>query len=590
MKPLNAGRSTMFTRRDFLAAGSLLFVVGCAGPAVRSQSPEGPDYASIEKQVRLIESVAFPYGLNYVKAESPALVVGLKNTGSDPPPSPARAELIADMQARGVPNPSQILASPAASLVWVRAMLPPAAQKGDPLDLEVMVLPQSETTSLYGGWLMETRLKEKAILAGQVHDGHVLGIGEGALLVETPRGPDDKVALVRAHVLGGGKVLHDRTLGLLIKPDEKSVFLSKQIGDALNHRFHTYAHGTQQGVATPKTDEYIELRLHPRYKYNIPRYMHVVRSVPLHETPGEQVGRLKLLEKQLLDAVTCATAALRLEALGKDGIPVLHVGLKSGDPETRFYSAEALAYLDDPTAAKPLADTARNEPAFRAHALTALSALNDVEAGDELRSLLDVPSAETRYGAFRALWAMNPHDPLVRGENLGGKFSYVVVPTSGPPMVHYTRSFRPELVVFGADQSLALPLAAEAGKSIVVNGKEGSQVTVSKFAVGQPDQKRVVSTKLDDVIRAIVELGGNYPDVAQFLQQARECNSLGCRLEVDSLPTSGRSYEPGKTGSGATGGDIQVATPVPNLFATPSEPARGADSAVENSEKQPQPK
>ena len=51
-------------------------------------------------------------------------------------------------------------------------------------------------------------------------------------------------------------------------------------------------------------------------------------------------------------------------------------------------------------------------PAFRAFALAALSAMDDMAAYDALDQLLEVPSAETRYGAFRALWAMNPQDDL----------------------------------------------------------------------------------------------------------------------------------------------------------------------------------
>jgi len=38
--------------------------------------------------------------------------------------------------------------------------------------------------------------------------------------------------------------------------------------------------------------------------------------------------------------------------------------------------------------------------------------------------------------------------------------------------------------------------------------------------VGKPDRKRRYRPKGDDVIRAIVELGGSYPDVVQVLQQA----------------------------------------------------------------------
>ena len=128
MKPSHAEILSSVNRRDFLACGGLLLLSGCVGPAVRSQSPEDAEMASIEKQVRLVEAVAVPFGMNFVRVEGPALVVGLQNTGSDPPPSPQRAELLADMEARGVIRPNAVLASPTTSLVWVQAFLPPGAQ------------------------------------------------------------------------------------------------------------------------------------------------------------------------------------------------------------------------------------------------------------------------------------------------------------------------------------------------------------------------------------------------------------------------------------------------------------------------------
>jgi hypothetical protein len=573
MKPVDAPVRLSFSRRGFLAGSGLLFVAGCAGEAVRSQSPEDAEMASIERQTRLIETVAAPFGMEFVKAEGTALVVGLADTGADPPPSPQRAELMADMQARGVINPTSVLASTTASLVVVRTFLPPAARPGDTVDLEVVVPPHVDTTSIAGGYLMQTRLLEKALLGGAVHNGHVLAIGEGPLLVD-PAAPGDKATLLRGRVLGGGRITHGRELGLLIRPDEKSVFLSKQIGDSVNRRFHTYTKGVQQGVATPHTDEFIELLPHARYKYNMPRYMLVVRSIAVKESVEEQAGRLRLLEKQLLDPVTSSNAALRLEAVGKDGIPVLKNGLNTTDPEVRFYSAEALAYLDEGSAAAALGETARNHPAFRAHALAAMSALNAVESADELRTLFDSPSAETRYGAFRALWAMNSHDPSIQGEDFGGRFHYYPLRTGGPAMVHVTRSFRPEIVTFGPDQLLKLPMSVDAGKSIVVNGSngqdgpdDGAHITVSRFEAGKPDQKRVVSCRLDDVIRAIVDLDGTYPDVVQFLQQAKASGALVCRFEVDALPSPTRFHDRNKNDSPIAGGDsYQVATPVPNLF------------------------
>ena len=204
----------------------------------------------------------------------------------------------------------------------------------------------------------------------------------------------------------------------------------------------------------------------------------MVRSLPLRESAAQQHARLTLLERQLLDPITAAPAAIRLEALGKDGLDALHKGLAADDEEVRFYSAEGLAYLDDAAAAPILGQLAREVPAFRAYALTALSAMEDYSAYEALRDLLDAQSAETRYGAFRALWAMDERDPLVKGEDLGGQFSYHVLDTKGPPMVHVSRSHRAEIVIFGQDQELLTPLALDAGSEIMVNSLERTTFVV----------------------------------------------------------------------------------------------------------------
>jgi hypothetical protein len=306
--------------------------------------------------------------------------------------------------------------------------------------------------------------------------------------------------------------------------------------------------------------------------------MRVVRNIAVNESPHELQDRLLLLEHQLSDPLTAANSAVRLEAVGSEqAIEVLNQNVKSTDPEVRFYSAEALAYLDQTSAVQALADVARDEPAFRVNALAALSAMNDVMAYDALRALLDVTSAETRYGAFRALWAMNKRDPLVRGEHLGDQFDLHVLDVPGPKMVHVTRSFRPEVVLFGNDQHFELPLVLDAGQNILVNGQSGDKITVSRFAPGAEPQQKVVSSSVEDVIRAIVELGGTYPDVVQALQQAKKDGSLTSRFAVDALPQPGRQYDPDASHDHADhhsdepATDPQdlpndVSTPLPSLF------------------------
>jgi flagellar P-ring protein FlgI len=573
------------SRREWLSIGGLILFAGCTGPAIRSQSPEDAELAAIEAQVQLIGDVASPMGLNYIRIEAPALVTGLKDTGSDPPPSAQRTMLVADMQARGVVNINQVLASPTTSLVWAQAYIPPGAQKGDVIDVEVRVPPNHETTDLSGGWMMETRLREKAILGGAVKDGHVMAIAEGAVLVDpVMQSVDDKSVLLRGRVLGGAKVLKTRNLKLILKREEKSKLLTRDIGDALNRRFHSFSFGNKKGVANPVTDEVIDLVIHPRYQHNIPRYLKVIQSLAIRETPTQQLARLEWLQRQLLDPITSSTAALKLEAIGKEGIRILRKGLESSDAEVRFYAAEALAYLDDSHAAKPLAESA-NEPAFRVFALTALSTMQDVSAADELKTLLNAESAETRYGAFRALWGMDRNDALVKGENLHNKLMLHVLPSSAAPMVHVTRSVRPEIVLFGQDQRMQTPFTLEAGKSVIVRGESPDRVVVSRFAVGEPDRQLIVSNRLDEIIRAIIEVGGHYPDVVQLLHSAKIQGRLPGRFEVDAIPQAGRPYNrKHSTDAGDDSQFFEVLGSLPNLFGRRAEPGESDSTSGTGSE------
>lgn len=523
----------------------MLLACGCSAwnPwALRTSSTD--EFDSLHSGTRLIGDMAVPFGMFPVKVEAVGLVTGLPGTGGDPSPSPQRAALLDEMQTRGVHMPNRVLADDSTALVLIRGVLRPGIQKGDSFDLEVRVPSRSDTASLRGGWLMETRLRELAVLDNQIRDGQLLALAQGPVLVDPSADPkEDRVLAARGRVLGGGVALKTRPLGLVLKPEHQNVLNSSRIANAINKRFHSFRRGLKVGMANAKTDEYIELTVHPRYKDNIQRYVQVVRSLALRESATEQKERLARLKDQLLDPVTASDAALQLEAVGRDGVEVLKQGIQNGNAEVRFYAAEALAYLDDTAAVEPLAEAARDEPAFRVFALTALSAMNDFEAYESLRKLLSSASAETRYGAFRALWAMNCEDVLVRGEKLDAQFAYHVLDVDGPAMIHVTRSRRPEVVLFGKEQQLVPPFALEAGTQIMVTSADSGKAHVSKYTVGSQDQKRVVDRSVDQIIRAIVDLDGSYPDVVQMLQEAKASGALKSRFEVDALPEAGRRYD-----------------------------------------------
>jgi flagellar basal body P-ring protein FlgI len=576
MKPATSRPHPAFVACLWVPAALLL---GCTSPLMLTSSdvkesqslaeltpPESP-----EDGVLLVKDVSVPWGLNYITLEGVGLVTGLEKTGSDPPPSGQRSALIGDMQTYEVKNPNMILASPETSLVLVRCFLPPGVQKGDRCDVEVRIPSKSETTSLRGGWLMRARLREVAVLEQALRTGHVEGLAEGQVLIDAVFDSNtDTVRETRGRVLGGGMALTSRPIGLVVLSEQHSIRTSSQAGAAINARFHTYDRGVKRGVATPKRDNFIELEVHPRYKHNLVRYVRIVQNIAVIESPADRLRRLEQLERKLLEPTTAATAAIQLEAIGKEAIRILQKGLASGDPEVRFYAAESLAYLDEATAADVLAQTARTMPAFRWHAIAALSAMEHVGAYDALAGLFHVPSAETRYAAFRALRAKNPLDPLVRGQSFGDQFTYHTLDTTGPAMIHLARSRTAEIVLFGQDIELQPPAFLYAGKKILLKDSGDGRIKVSRFAVGEADRQQFCTTKLDDVVRTIVQIGGGYDEVVECLQEAKRQEYLEPRVVVDALPRVNREYhrgeEPAPAETPAEEDARQVASPLPDMF------------------------
>ena len=311
-------RSPHISRRMLLrtAAACLApsLAIGCMGPIFRPQSPDAA-LSTIEDGAidgtQLVSAVAHPYGMSFVKVENVALVTGLAGTGEDPAPSPQRAALLAELNRREIANPNEVLASPNTALVLVRGYLRPGIQAGDRFDIEVKTPSRSDTASLRGGWLMETRLSEMAVLGGALRNGHDIAVAQGAILIDPSADVEKNPALmVQGRVLTGGIATKSRPLGLILDHSHQSIRLSQMVAKSVCERFHTYIDGRRMGVATPKTDEYIELAVHPRYKDNIGRYMRVVRSIAVRETPQQRLDRLKLLHDQLLDPVTSETAAM----------------------------------------------------------------------------------------------------------------------------------------------------------------------------------------------------------------------------------------------------------------------------------------
>lgn len=496
------------------------------------------------KDTDFVGNFASITGNNVITIHGVGLVTGLDNTGEDPPPSVYRTQLEDDMKKRGIHNVREQLQSPSTALVLLTAYLPADIMKGDPFDVEVRLPPNSEATSLEGGWLLPADLTEQANVQGQgTLKGKIYGRVTGPILVSFGKGDNQEGVLKRGRILGGGVAFKERTLGLYLRSDFKNRRNVTRIADSIGVRFHFYDRGLKKSLAEAKDDQYVQLKVHPRYKDNYPRYMQVIRHVAFRENDIQRRDRMERLQEDLMDPDRAARAAIQYEAIGTESIMFLKKGLTNPSAEVRFYCAEALAYLGDDSGAEELARLARDEPAFRVYCMAGLSALDEAVCYQLLRDLMDEPSAETKYGAFRALWTLDRNDPFIRGKKLNDQFLLHVVDSKGEPMIHLTRHRRPEVVLFGASQKFRTPVALHAGNHINVNAKAGSDlITLTRFEIGQPDQRKVVSTRVVDVIEAAAEMGATYPDIAQMVSQASDQYNVEGRVELDALPQAGRLY------------------------------------------------
>jgi hypothetical protein len=492
-------------------------------------------------------------GLTAIKIEGVGLVAGLRGTGGNPAPSPLRTALLEDLKRRNVRNPNEILKSPDTALVYLRAFLPPLLEKGETIDVQVWIPESAEATSLEGGWLMEAYLSEQAFVPGKGQlTGHHYARAKGPILTAAVgENKKDTPALVRRGlVLGGGSVMRERELSIYLRNDFRSIRNAMRIAEAISRRFHDFdKHGLQQPMAVAKNDQRIPLLVHPKYKNNFPRYLQVIRHLAFREQPTARRLRMQRLKDELQIPEKSEQAALQLEGIGSEAIPVLKAGLSSPLLECRFHAATALAYLGETDGVDVLAEAARTEPAFRVFALAALSVIDDADAHIALRKLMKEASMETRYGAFRALWVLDKNDPFIQGEIIkvmGGKTGYMLheVDTQSEPLVHVTTRTRPEIVLFGADQKFTTPLYLTAGKNIMITAQAGSPTaSVRRFSPNQPDERRDVPLTVADVIRAASELDATYPDVVQMLTEAARQHNLQGRFAHDALPEAGRMYE-----------------------------------------------
>lgn len=548
-------------RRSFLLAG-LLGLGGCQSWIARGQSPETKPGVGLPG-----DDTTYVGDMTRVWGAAPAIISGvgmvseLSGTGSAPAPSRYRDELTEDLRTREVQEPNQLLSADWTSLVVLKGLAPAGARKGQNFDVFVTLDPGSLTTSLESGFLMPARMTPKQqVRTGEVLAGRLAATATGPVLIDQLFGSEKPNALVSGVVPGGGAMMVDRPFGLQTKDEHQSIREAMLVTKSINGRFNYFENAQRHPVAKAKNDRVIELVVPTIYQDNVTRYLHVLRNVAIDESPSKQVNRLELLEQRLQDPATAEVASLRLEAIGENGVAILERALRSSNEKVRFVSALALTYQGKNSACEELGRLAASQWAFRWHALTALSAIPDSAARNQLRQMLQAQSVETRYGAVRCLTQRGENDAEMVIESFGKNgenFSLNTVFSTSEPVVHIARFKKPEIVIFNPDQKI-LPGFLFVGNGWTIKSGSDQSVEISHFRSNGGDKTVRCTSDLTDLIRTLAQMEITYSLVIQILKQAAAEKLLDGRLVINALPKPNRTYTPNAraAGDGSTPGSF----------------------------------
>jgi hypothetical protein len=565
----------------------LVGLLGCTSLQPRLQSEDEAEHYYVDTigdRTSVGNAAPIPVG-------GVGLVVGLEGSGGDCPPDAYRAMLENDLLKEGVRNVKKEMTDPNHAMVLVSGLIQPGSSVGDRIDLEVTLPRGSRATSLRGSYLHRCQLFNYDFAERLNPDpngphgmlrGHPIVEAEGMLLVGLGEG-DEATIIKRGRIWGGGRCLGPAPFSLILNPGHQSGRLAALIADRVNEVFQAGYHGEPgTAVAEAKNNLGVVLRVPPQYRLNAPRFLRVVRLIPLTDQLDVPFGKgedhrsyRQKLADDLLDPARTVTAALRLEALGQVSKPALKKGLESSrHPLVRFCSAEALAYLGDPSCGEELAAAVAKQPVLRAFGLTAMASLDEAICHVKLGELLTTArDDETRYGAFRALRALNPRDKLVSGELLNDSFWLHRVAPNTPPLVHVSGTRRAEIVLFGAEPTLRPDFGFSAGEFVVTASKDDDHCTISRVPLHGPAMRRTCPLNVIGVLHTLAEMGCLYPEAVAILQQADSCGALSCRLRCDALPQATSVYELVQLGQqkpGQEDADMELIPAGQDLGATPT--------------------
>ncbi|GMU37079.1 MAG: hypothetical protein AMXMBFR22_12700 [Phycisphaerae bacterium] len=473
----------------------LLSMAGCAWETrdprrrdlgVAPKSAEGAGSASFRDT---IGELATFHGLAPMKVQGYGLVIGLGDRGSTECPPQILNRLAQQIEKRyplrsnrvGMVSltPERLIRDPDTAVVLVEGMIPAAMTKGSTFDVYVSAVPNTGVKSLRGGRLYSCELEYAVQMSTptervNVLSGRSLAEAAGPLFlnpfVEEGEG-GTQTDPTQAFVLGGGRVLEDRRLRLVLT--EPSASTAMRIENRINAKF-----GGGGKIADALSPTFIQLSIPDIYRDEPGHFMLLVRHLFLPDHDGFVAQRCRDLAAELVQPdAPHAAISVAFEGVGLPAMPVLTELYAHKKDYVAFHAAAAGLRLGDDVAVTALARVAEDQTSLlRFQAIRALATNPKLRSPlAPLRKLLDDVDPRVRIEAYEALVKLE--DPMIE-RNIVGDDNFILdcVPGAQSPIIYARRTQERRIALLGDNVECRSPIFYRAPDgALMINADAGAE-------------------------------------------------------------------------------------------------------------------
>ena len=479
-----------------------------------SPSASGGFKVPLWREGTISEAATLEGGMN-IRVGGYGLVVGLGKKGSDTTGVPPQvvAYLKEYLLKKGMSSPGhgtekvspeRVLQDLDTAVVLVVATVPALAPVGTRYDLIVRALPQSQTSSLEGGYLMDIDLfLAPGGTMAPIGGSQILAQARGQMFINPfldTKKPGDLPRFREGRILNGGMVVKSAPIRLVLRRADYG--LCRQIQGRINERFPS----RQEKAANAVTAQMVELNVPQEYRDDYIHFLNLVLHTPL--TSGAGVWEAKAKEMTLaLDApgANYEELASVLEAMGKTVLPMVKTLYSSSNSAAAYYAARTGLRLGDSGAMEVVVHFARDpRSSLRLGAIEEIGRNSAVYRGNqELQELLNDPSEPVRVAAYEALIRRNDQETIHR-TNLG-HFCLDTVKCK-QNTIYATQGGVAKVVLLGQDIGMQKEIYFTSTNGEVIVNSDGQGKTMSvirKLPTGSYTPPLTVSRDPESLVRLL---------------------------------------------------------------------------------------